>query len=282
MKIKELFPQIELSTMKKPMLRMFLLCLAYNLVYVLIQVFLYTKAGIFQGCVNALSIISSLGLYYFCIKTWEKEYKFEIIHMLYVLGLQSIYVILINFVLFPLYQILSAYYVGYLCMQVICAVLLFIMIPLQLLVYKALSEGKESYKDIKEFIVPLVKDNYQEILNQYLAVMLVVILIDVLLGGQISASGVAASMIDVEQGRINALSVCMNTLYVANPWMMLAIGILAIFIYPVQWIQVSLILVIYIAVGIMLSLLEISYIQYIGRLGIKKKKNGTKKTKTNR
>lgn len=282
MKIKELFPKIDVQTMKQPMSRMFLLCVVYNFLYVLIQVYLYSRAGLFQGCVNALSIVSSLGLYYFCVKTWEKEWKLDITQMAYVLGLQTIYIGLVNFILYPIYSMIASNYAGYLCIQVICAFLLFSMIPLQLLMYRSLSEGKRTFTEMKEFIMPLIKDNYREILNQYLAIMLIVILIDVLLGGQISASGVSAAMIDSEQGRINALSVCMNTLYVANPWMMLAVGILALCFYSVQIVQASIILVIYALIGVGLSILEISYIQYIGNLGIKKKKNGTKKIKTNR
>ncbi|MDO4467568.1 MAG: hypothetical protein Q4C49_11295 [Bacillota bacterium] len=282
MRIKELFPKIEWKQMKQPMIRMFLLCAIYNFFYVLIQVYLYSRHGLFQSCANALSILSSLGLYYFCVKTWNKKWEIDTTQIVYVLGLQILYVGLLDFVLYPIYTLISKVYIGYLCMQVVCAFLLFMMIPLQLMMYKALSEGKRTIKELKEYIIPIVKENYKEILNQYLVILLIVLLIDVLLGGQISASGVSASMIDTEQGRINALSVCMNTLYVANPWMMFAIGILALCFYSVQLVQASVVLVIYALIGIGLSILEISYIRYIGELRIKKKKNGTKKAKTNR
>lgn len=283
MKIKELFPKIDIKSMKLPMIRMFVLCALYNSVYLMIQIFLFTRQGYFTGAVNAISILSSLGLYYFCVSTWERKLELNSTKVIYILGLQSFYVGLIHLILLPLYRMLSVSSAGYLCIQLICAFLLFIMIPLQLFMYRALSEGKLQIKEMKEFIMPLVKDNYQEILNQYLAILLLVILIDVLLGGQISASGVSATMINVEKGRIDALGVCMNLLYVANPWMMLAVGVVAIFVYKAAILQSLFVLLIYVVIGIVLSILEISYIQFIGDLRIKKKKkHGTKKAKTNR
>lgn len=247
--IKKLISKFHFRSLYKTLVLTLLLSFVYNIAYLILSAVslnIYIK----EMLQVVLSLVSSLGLYFICLKIWHKT-NHSWMNLFKVLFLQAIYIFIVSGVLTNLVNVFSKQTGIMLVLQLISAFFLVTMVPFQLLVYYGLAHEK----NMKDYLMPTIKKHQKSLLNWYCTLLICILIFDTMSSGLFSAA----------QG-FNAQSILVGSLYMGNPmmsWMMyLFLGVS----FQSSLASMFTYLFVNFVMGFMYCILELNYVSYVGSL----------------
>lgn len=205
----------------RPMGWMLALSILYNIALIYGSVFLGGSILSYVLLV-VLSMASSIGFYWIFLNAVMDKPKIQKEALLPILVVQGILIILILVILSPLHAFIYEADQWYFSLpyQIICAVLVVLMQPLQLSMFASLAKGITKPKEILHALKEEWKSTFKNIWNRYCLILLMMIFLDSIVGGMFSfASG------------FDAFTILSGVFFYGNPmfsWMfafMMAAGI---------------------------------------------------------
>ena len=266
MKIKEILSKIQIKEIAQPLGYMLILCMLYNTAYILCSAYI-SNLTIYYFVQLILGLASSVGFYWLCLKAWKIEDGFTSQSMIRVLLMEVVFLGLVVGLLATLETYLGSENV---VLQVIGALFLFFMIPLELLYFYALSQHLYNFKEAINFIKGVLKIYSRSIFNWFCIALIVVLFIDTITGGMF-ALGSGIDTCTMASGILlygNPLMNCMMVTFLAS-------------VYGYSFTSILLYFCIYFFVGLWYSVMDMNYIVYIQRkcIGNETKRNRTYKKK---
>lgn len=209
--IKKNLKNFQVRKLFKPLVYTLILSFLYNLLY------LYsmntTTNVIAYACQIVLGLLGSLGFYFICTMCWgKKKNTLSLNHLIYILVLQAIYIFIIQGILTPLYYAFGNITWAAVIIQLMSAMGIIFMMPLQLIYYYGLYEGVQGPKALLAYVWDKFKVHFKPLLNWFCTIFLIVVALDTLWWGMFS-------MIN----GFNATEILSRMYFMGNPmmsWMM--------------------------------------------------------------
>lgn len=247
--MKKIISKLHFRSLYKTLVLTLLLSFAYNIAYLILSAVslnIYVK----ETLQVVLSLVSSLGLYYICLKIWHKTNS-SWMNLFKVLFLQALYIFIVSGVLTNLVNVFSKQTGIMLVLQLISAFFLVTMVPFQLIFYYGLAQNK----NMKEYLLPTIKKHQKSLLNWYCTLLIGILIFDTMSSGLFSAA----------QG-FNAQSILVGSLYMGNPmmsWMMyLFLGVS----FQSSLANMFTYLFVNFMIGFLYCVFELNYVAYVGSL----------------
>lgn len=216
-----------------------------------------------------LNLIFSLGMYKICTMVWQKKpEKITGEIAVRILLLQGVYMLFVSGICNPMYMIAQNQTFALVLVQLLSAMGIIFMIPIQLIYYYALFLGKRNGKEIFLYVKNVMKTNYKGILNAFCGLFLVIICIDTLTMG-----------IFTIVGGFNATALLTNMFYAGNPLVNCMTMLFASSLANLPLIQILVPVFFSFIVGFFYAWLEMNYVYYVQEKCIE---YGTQRTKNNR
>ena len=236
---------ISIKPILVPLCYLYLLSLIYNFVFLMGS--MYLTGLLFFIFEIGMGLISSIGFYWLCLKIWKME-GFNKNTVLKVLTLELFYLFICLVILQPLASMDNL-----LC-QVIGLIFMVSMIPVQLIYFHGLAIGKQTFKSIFSYIGQVLKKENRSITNKFCVCLLIVLLLDTLSSGMMSAAN-----------GINTCSLCTLMILYGNPLM--SGMVFSFFALSLQLEIIDLLAYagMYLLLAICYGLIDVNYILFIKR-----------------
>ena len=252
--IKGYISKIEVRSILKPMLAMAILSFVYNYAYMCLSLYRYMINDTIFGIIQyGLSLISGLGFYWIATYVWiQKMQKISLRQAIYVLLWQAVCILIVSGGLGYLHQIAMNNTGLLIVSQLLSAIVLIFMIPLQLLFYYTLFLNKKG-KEIFSYMKGVFFAKQKTILNWFCALLIFIIVIDTFTNGAFS----------ILYG-FDAYSMVNSMMYLGNPmvmWMMtVVLALQAVGTATTVMMAFSFFLI-----GVVYSIFELNFIRFIQR-----------------
>ncbi|MDD7282250.1 hypothetical protein [Floccifex sp.] len=242
----KLLKNIDIKPALIPMGYLYVLSALYNVVFLV-------GSNTFEGIMffvfeMIMGLISSVGFYWLCLKTWKIDKKIDTNSILKVLSLELLYLFICLGILQPMIGKDNMF------MQIVGLLIMVYMIPIQLIYFYGLASGKSSYKELGKFVWNVIKKENRSIINKFCICLLIMIFLDTISSGMLSAA----------KG-FDTCSLSVLVLLYGNPLMSLMVFLFFAAGFKLAIVDCIAYVVMYIILAFCYGLLDINYILFIRR-----------------
>lgn len=265
--LREALSHFEVRRIFRALLYTLLLSFFYNVGYLLslTDAMNYLAAYALQ---IGLSLLASIGQYFICTIAWGRKHgTLTLTGILLILGLQALYIFVVQGVLSTLYLRFYSYGWVQIILALVAAAGIILMIPFQLVWDYGIYTGIDSFQELWHFCLNTFRKHYRSLLNWFCVLILVIVLLDSLWWGVFSLSN-----------GFNAVDVLSRMLFMGNPMMswMLYLYLLIGQGWTLSgiWLPVFVCFVL----GVLYAILELNYVLLVQR----KAEDGTAVSETHK